>query len=306
MNILVLGGNGFIGSHLVDKLVGEGHNVRVYDKYKELFRKPVKGVEYCFGDFGNRGLIANAVVNIDIAFHLISTTLPKTSNDDPVYDVQSNVIESLFLFEKCVEHRVKKVVFISSGGTIYGKPKTLPVREDDSKFPVCSYGITKLMIEKYLFFFNKLYGLSGIIVRPSNAYGPRQNPESVQGVIPVFLDKVKEDKVIEIWGDGEIVRDFIYINDLVDGIYKAALHSTSYTIFNIGSGVGHSINEILRIIRKIIGHEIKYSYTKNRPFDVPKIYLDISKAKKEISWEPITSLDDGIKQTWEFIKSLYM
>ena len=305
MNTLVLGGNGFIGSHLIDRLLAEGHAVRVFDKYKEYFRKPIKEVEYSFGDFGNRGLVSDALADIDLVFHLISTTLPKTSNDDPVFDVQSNVVESLFLMEKCVACRVKKLVFISSGGTIYGNPKILPVIEDTPKNPVCSYGITKLMIEKYLFLFNHLYGLRSAIVRPSNPYGPRQNPKSIQGVIPVFLGKIKDGEPIEIWGDGEVIRDYLYIDDLVDGIYKVALLDTPYAIFNLGSGTGHSINEILRIIRKVVGREIKVTYTKRRSFDVPKIYLDISRAKEDLLWEPVTSLDDGIRKTWNFIKRLH-
>jgi len=304
VNTLILGGNGFIGSHLVDKLLADGHTVRVFDKYKEYFRRPIPEVEYCFGDFGNRGLLSDALADIDVVFHLISTTLPKTSNDDPVFDVQSNIIESLFLMEKCVACQIKKIVFISSGGTIYGESKILPVTEDGPKNPVCSYGITKLMIEKYLFLFGHLYGLRSAIIRPSNPYGPRQNPKSIQGVIPVFLGKVKAGEPIEIWGDGEIVRDYIYIEDLVDGIYRAALLEASYAIFNIGSGVGYSINEILRIIREVVGLETKVTYTEKRSLDVPKIYLDISGAKEELSWEPVTLLADGIKKTWDFIETL--
>lgn len=304
MNVLVLGGNGFIGSHLVDKLLAERHTVRVFDKYTECFRKPIQEVEYCFGDFGNRGLVSDALADIDVVYHLISTTLPKTSNDDPIFDVQSNVIESLFLFEECIKQRVKKVVFISSGGTIYGKPTTLPVKEDDPKHPICSYGIAKLMIEHYLFLYNQLNGLSSIIIRPSNPYGPRQNPNGIQGIVPVFLDKLKKNEAIEIWGDGDIVRDYIYINDIVNGIYKAALINTPYTIFNLGSGIGYSINDVLKIITKVTGRKIKCKYSDKRLFDIPKIYLDISRAKKALSWEPVTSLDVGIKQTWDFIETL--
>ena len=159
------------------------------------------------------------------------------------------------------------------------------------------------MIEHYLFLYNQLNGLSSIIIRPSNAYGPRQNPKGNQGIIPVFLGKLKEDEIIEIWGDGEIVRDYIYITDLVDGIYKATLIHTPYAIFNLGSGIGYSINDILKIINRVTGRKIKCKYLDKRLFDIPKIYLDINKAKNELSWEPITSLDDGINKTWEFIKT---
>lgn len=200
MNTLVLGGNGFIGSHLVDKLLAEGHKVRVFDKYEEHYRKPIAGGDYCYGDFGNRGLLADALNGIDIVFHLISTTLPETSNDDPVFDVQSNVVETLFLLEQCVAKKIQKVVFISSGGTVYGIPVELPVHEDNPTSPECSYGITKLVIEKYLALFKLLHGVNYVIVRPSNAYGDRQNPNSIQGAIPVFLNKVAKGESIEIWG----------------------------------------------------------------------------------------------------------
>lgn len=304
MNILVLGGSGFVGSHLIDKLRSHGHRVRVFDKNDEYYRKPIPGIEYCHGDFENHGLVSDALRDIDWVFHLISTTLPKTSNDDFAFDVRSNVMESISLFEKCVAGGVKKVVFLSSGGTIYGNPRKLPVKEDSPQNPICSYGVTKLMIEKYLFLFNQLYGLKSVILRPSNVYGPRQNPNGIQGIIPVFLGKFRRGEPIEIWGDGKIVRDYIYVEDLVEGIYRAACVEASYATWNLGSGRGHSINEILRIIRRVVGCKIDVRYGEKRPFDVQRLYLDIDKAKKELSWKPETSLADGIKKTWEFIRAL--
>jgi len=282
MNTLVLGGNGFIGSHLVDKLLAEGHKVRVFDKYEEHYRKPIAGCDYYYGDFGNRGLLADALNGIDIVFHLISTTLPETSNDDPVFDVQSNVVETLFLLEQCVTKKIQKVVFISSGGTVYGIPVELPVHEDNPTDPECSYGITKLVIEKYLALFKLLHGANYVIVRPSNSYGDRQNPNSIQGAIPVFLNKVAKGESIEIWGDGEVVRDYIFIDDLVEGIYKAATVNAQST-----------------------EREVKVEYKAKRAFDIPKIYLDISRAREELSWAPVTSLESGIEKTWEFIQKLY-
>lgn len=305
MNTLILGGNGFIGSHLVDKLLAEGHKVRIFDKYVEHYRKPIAGGDYCYGDFGNRGLLADALNGIDIVFHLIATTLPKTSNDDPVFDVQSNVVETLFLLEQCAAKKIQKVVFTSSGGTVYGSPMELPIPEDSPTNPECSYGITKLVIEKYLALFKLLHGLDYVIVRPSNPYGDRQNPNSIQGAIPVFLGKVAKGESIEIWGDGEVVRDYIFIDDLVEGIYKAATVNPQSHVFNLGSGVGHSLNDIVKIIYRIVGHEVKVEYKAKRAFDISEIYLDISRAKKELSWAPVTSLESGIEKTWEFIQKLY-
>lgn len=304
MNALILGGNGFIGSHLVDKLLAEGHGVRVYDKYEEHYRKPLPLVDYRFGDFGNRGLLAEALEGIDTVFHLISTSLPKTSNDDPAFDVQSNVIETLFLLEQCVGRKIRKLVFTSSGGTIYGRPKALPIGEDSPTEPECSYGITKLTIEKYLALFNHLHGLDYTIVRPANPYGSRQNPLGIQGAISVFLGKVARDEPIEIWGDGEVVRDYVHVGDLIEGIHKAATISTQSRIFNLGSGTGHSLNELVRVIRQVTGREAKVEYKPKRAFDVPKIYLDIARARNELSWSPCISLEDGIKETWQYIKTI--
>lgn len=306
MNILVLGGNGFIGSHLVDKLLAEGHAVRVFDKYEERYRQPLPEVDYRFGDFGNRGLLAEALQDIDVVVHLISTSLPKTSNDDPAYDVQSNVIESLFLLEKCVELGVKKVVFISSGGTVYGRPTQLPIAENGATDPECSYGITKLTIEKYLALYRQLYGLDYVIVRPSNPYGSRQNPHGIQGAIPVFLGKAVKEEPIEIWGDGSVIRDYVYIEDLVEGISKVISYAGGQRIFNLGSGTGHSLNELVRIIAAVTGHPVPVTYKEARSFDIPAIVLDISSAERELGWQPRTEIEAGIRATWEFVRDLYV
>ena len=206
-NILVLGGNGFIGSHLVDRLIADGHFVRVFDKYPERYRAPLPEVEYHLGDFGNRGLLLDALRDIDVVYHLISTSLPKTSNDDPAFDVQSNVIETLFLLEQCLAKSVLKFVFVSSGGTVYGRPDRLPIVEESPTNPECSYGITKLTIEKYLNLYHHLHGLDYVVVRPSNPYGSRQDPHGIQGAIAVFLGRVASGKSIEIWGDGTFSKD---------------------------------------------------------------------------------------------------
>lgn len=304
MNVLVLGGNGFIGSHLVDKLLLEGHSVRVFDKNEEHYRKALPGVHYHLSEFGNRGLLSEALEGIDVVFHLISTTLPKTSNDDPVFDIQSNVIESLFLFEQCVEKKIKKIIFISSGGTVYGIPQSVPVLEENQTNPICSYGISKLTIEKYLKLFKQLHNLDFVIIRPSNPFGSRQNPFGIQGVIPVFLGKILRNETIQIWGSGEVVRDFIYVEDLVDALYRAINYNKTSHIFNIGSGRGHSLNNLLTIMRNVTGRDFSVTYTSSRTYDVPEIYLDISKATKELNWEPRTSLEQGIKYTWDFVSNL--
>jgi UDP-glucose 4-epimerase len=302
MNVLVLGGNGFIGSHLVDKLRQNKHTVHVFDQQHEHYRQPLPDVHYHLGDFGNRGMLADVLRGIDVVFHLISTTVPKTSNSDPAFDVSSNVIETIFLLEQCVKENVKKVIFASSGGAVYGKPLALPVVEDSPTAPESSYGITKLTIEKYMRLFHQLYGLEYGIVRPSNPYGPRQNLFAQQGVIAVFMGKIIRGDPIEIWGDGEALKDYIYISDLIDGMYKAAFQPASARIFNLGSGAGHSLNEIIHILRQVTGKPLNVAYSAPKAHDVAQIYLDVTRAKEQLAWQPSTTLDIGIEKMWRFVK----
>jgi UDP-glucose 4-epimerase len=301
MNCLILGGNGFIGSHLVDQLLAEGHRVRVFDKNEEYYRKPITSVDYQYGDFGNRGLLMEALTDIDAVFHLISTTLPKTSNDDPAFDVQSNVIETLFLLDQCITRKVKKIIFISSGGTIYGKPSMLPISENSSTDPECSYGITKLAIEKYLHLYWFLYGLDYCVLRLANAYGERQRSTATQGVIPVFLEKALRNDEIVVWGDGSVIRDYIYVTDISSALLKALTYSGETKIFNIGSGRGHSLNEVIHVIESIAGQPLQVKYTDGRPFDVPVSVLDISRAKNDLDWVPTISLSEGVARMYAWM-----
>lgn len=304
MKILVIGGNGFIGSHLVERLIKNNHVVRIFDRQPEKYRKPFNVVKYYYQDFGNRAVLATALKDIDMVFHLVSTTTPKTSNDDPEFDIMSNVVETIALLKICVSEKVKKIVFISSGGAIYGTPLSLPVSEECPNHPLSSYGVSKLAIEKYIEIFYHLYGLDYVIVRPSNPYGERQNPLSDQGVIAVFLGKIAKNLPLEIWGDGNAIKDYIYIEDLIDGIYKAAFCKSNYRIFNLGSGKGYSLSNILNIIKDVVHVPISISPMVSEKFDVQKIYLDISRAKNELAWEPRISLNEGISRTWKFIQEI--
>ncbi len=304
MNVLVLGGNGFIGSHLVDRLLRDGHTVHVLDRQPERYRKPLDGVVYHLQDFGNRALLASVLPRMDVVFHLVWTTVPKTSNEDPAFDVTSNVVETLYLLEQCVKEKVRRVVFLSSGGAVYGMPETIPVGEDSPENPYSSYGLTKLTIEKYLGLFHHLYGLDYVIVRPSNPFGERQNPDGDQGVIAVFLGKVARGQAIEIWGDGSSVKDYIYIGDLVDGICRAAFRNTTHRVFNIGSGIGHSVNDLVERLSATVGRTIPVRCGPKGRFDVSRITLDITRAKEQLGWEPRISLEEGLRRTWEFVKNL--
>lgn len=305
MNCLVLGGNGFIGSHLVDLLLREGHGVRIYDRADDRFRGRLAQAEYVYGELGNQGLIRAALTDVDVVFHLISTTVPSSSNADPAFDVQSNVVDTIRVLEECVSANIRRLVFTSSGGTIYGIPQTIPIPESHPLNPICSYGVTKLAIEKYLGLFGYLYGLESVILRPSNAYGEWQNPFGQQGAVGVFLGKVSRQEPIVVWGDGSVTRDFIYVGDLVNAIYRAATVDVhEERVFNVGSGSGVSVNEILDALSDVVGWELDVRYTKARGFDVNVNVLDIFLAQKYLGWAPATDLIDGLSRTWAWIQEV--
>lgn len=307
MKALVIGGNGFIGTALVDQLIGRGIKVRVFDRYPSRYKEPVDGVEYIIGDFANQGEVAQAVAGMNWVFHLAYTTLPATSNEDPVYDVRSNVIDTIQLLQECCKNDVDKFVFVSSGGTVYGVPQQVPIKEDHATDPICSYGITKLTIEKYLHLFHLSEKLEYTVARIANPYGERQNPDAKQGAIGVFLGCIARRQPITVYGDGEVVRDFIYIYDAADALIACADYVASEKgprVFNIGSGVGYSLNQIVDTIKKVVDVEVKVNHIPARQVDVQSNVLDIDLARKMLKWEPKVDLETGVKRAWDWTKSL--
>ena len=304
MRAVVVGGNGFIGSHLVDALLADGWQVVVYDRAPERYRPPLARVEYVLEDLGNTSALSSVLPRSDVVFHLASTTIPKSSNDAPVFDIQSNLINTVRLLEVCVRSQVGKIVFLSSGGTVYGVPMSLPVNEIHPTNPICAHGIVKLAIEKYVYLFNRLYGLGCTILRPSNPYGRRQNPAGKQGAVSVFLGSIAQDLPVTIWGDGEVIRDFFHVSDLARACLLAATLETPSPIFNIGSGVGISLNQLLKVIESVIQKTFRVVYLPARPFDVPNIVLDVQRVGVEMNWTPGIALEKGILETWDWVHSL--
>jgi UDP-glucose 4-epimerase len=302
MRCLVLGGNGFIGSHIVDALVAAGHPVRVFDLRPGRFHEPVAGVDYQYGNWEDLPALEAAVTGMDVVFHLIATTIPATSNQDMVYDVRSNVLNSLLLFQTCVEQGAKKVVFASSGGSVYGIPRHNPIPETHPTDPLSSHGIAKLMVEKYLALFHRLYSLDYVIVRASNAYGERQDPWGRLGAITVFLGKTARGEPIEVWGDGSVIRDYIHVGDVAKAYVQLAEANLEDHVFNVGSSEGHSLNDILRLIHEVTGRIPQVRYTPGRPFDVPANVLDIGRICSAVPWKPLIPLRTGIERTWGWVR----
>jgi UDP-glucose 4-epimerase len=303
---LVLGGAGFIGSHLAEALAQAGHRVRLFDR-PHVDRLPLfasqKGFEIFTGDFLNPQSLAPALRGADTVFHLVSTTLPKNSNDNPFYDVETNVLGSLRLLSMCREQGVRKVVFVSSGGTVYGLPRSLPLPETHPTDSISSYGIHKLTVEKYLHLAHRLHGLDYCVLRPANLYGPRQRLDTAQGAVAVFLDHALRGEPIQIWGDGSVVRDYVYIADAVDAILRAARFEGEQRIFNVGSGVGVSLNELVAEIGRMLGTPVKVEYRPPRAVDVPANVLDARLARHHLGWSASTPLRAGLQRTCDWLRS---
>lgn len=302
---LVLGGRGFIGSHLVTALLCRGFRVRCLDRPHV---KPVgeshldnPSFELYEGDFSSETDVAEAIKGCDFCYHLVSTTLPKSSNADPVFDVDSNVIGTIRLLNHAVVSRLQKLIFVSSGGTVYGRPVEIPVPEEHPTNPVCSYGITKLMIEKYLSLFHNLHGLDYTVLRLANPYGEGQRTFASQGAVAVFLGKILRGESIDIWGDGSVVRDYIHVSDVINALILSILPSNGRHVFNIGSSCGHSLNEVLATIEDVTHCQVVRRYLDARTFDVPINVLSIVAARESLGWSPEVSFRSGIER---FVKWL--
>lgn len=303
---LVLGGGGFLGSTIVDRLLAEGCFVRVFERPRvapfRAFHRD-EPVEWVTGDLVSAHDVGAAMEGIDTVIHLVSTTLPKGSNDDPVYDVQSNLVGSLQILNLMVKGGVSKLIFVSSGGTVYGPPQRLPIDETHPTDPQVSYGITKLAIEKYISLYRRMHGLSTCVLRLSNPYGERQRVETAQGAVAVFLHRALRGEPIEIWGDGSVTRDYVYVRDVADAFIAAVRYRGDGAVFNIGSGRGTSLNELLAIMEATLGRPIERRYLPGRPFDVKANVLDGTLAARELGWTARTSIEDGIARTAAWMKA---
>ncbi len=298
MRCLVLGGTGFIGSHLVDALLAAGHQVRVYSRSPERARPVLPEVDYRLADFADVSALAEAITGVEVVFHLISTTVPSTSNRDPIFDIESNLVGTVRLLQLLRDSGVRRLLYLSSGGTVYGIPESVPIPEDHPLRPICSYGVVKVAVENYLHMFGALHGLNYVVLRPSNPYGERQGHFGVQGIIGTFLNKIRRGEELEVWGDGSLVRDYLAVEDLARLCVLAA-ESDRVGVYNAGSGRGYSVKDILQAIEAVVGLPLPVNWRDSRSFDVPRIVLDIDRARRDFGWQPGIDLASGIGSTWE-------
>ncbi len=301
--ILIIGGAGFIGTNLVSRLVNDGVNVKVFTRSSRSVKnlsKFLDKIELVYGDFMDEVALRKALSDVDCVVHLVSTTFPGTSIDSGIYDIFSNLIPSIRLLEICAHNKIKKIVYASSGGTIYGEPVAIPILETHLLDPKSMYGQSKKTIEGYLSFFAKNYDMNIQILRLSNPYGPYQNPFGAQGLIGVAFRCALENSPFNVFGNGDTVRDYIYIDDVISAFIYALNHSKSETV-NISSGSGKSVIEVLNAIEEISGRKIRKEYISGRRGDVDVNVLSNKMASDVYSWNPKVLFKEGLSDTWNWI-----
>jgi UDP-glucose 4-epimerase len=300
LSCLVLGGSGFLGSHLCEALLLSGYRVKTAVP-EGVSLQNLTGIldqiEVLRLDLNNAAKTDKIWKGVDRVFHLACTTRPETSNDNPVRDLEENLVATVRILDSCVANKVGRIIFVSSGGTVYGNPKNLPVNEEHPKMPICSYGIHKLTIEHYLRLYENLYGLNYRVARIANAYGERQSIYGNQGLIGTVLERLFTGKIINVYGNGETVRDYVYVADAISALLLLAEADTLSRVFNVSSGYGASVMEIIRTIESVSGRKANLRFCPVRTIDVTKNILDISRIQTETGWMPRVLLKEGIAHT---------
>ena len=299
---LVLGANGLIGSAISNALIEEGHELKALSKFngKSKIEADKSKFEKIEGDYSNSELLKNALQGVEIVFHCIHTTFPRESKSKSVFDAETNILPSINLMEEAVKAGVKKIVYISSLA-VYGNPKDSLVDEETKLSPLNPYGVSKIAIEEYLEFFSRTAGLDFVILRPCATYGKKQISASGTGVVANFLQNALAEKEIEIFGDGSAVRDLLYVDDLAAATLKAAFTKTKSKTFVIGTGEGISLKELVVLIEKELGKEVKVKYD-NGPNIIQKLVCNPKRAETELGWKASVNLEQGIRKCIKHLK----
>ena len=299
MKVAITGGAGFLGRSVAYAMDKSGIETYILDTSGRLESLQQDNQEFRTRilEYPNVQDAEALFADIDVIIHLACTTDPATSMQCMAYDATTNIVPSLELFNAAETAGVRRIVFASSGGTVYGRPVSLPVTEEHPTHPICAYGVSKLAIENYLGLYSQIEGIS---LRIGNPYGSYQLRGTAIGLIANFLNAIHTGRPIEVWGDGSIIRDYLYIDDLTDAFIVAATQpDLGSGFYNIGSGKGRCINEMITKIFAITNKSVPVNYTKLRGYDVPEIFLEIEKFKSRTGWEARTSLTDGILKLWK-------
>ncbi len=302
MRILVTGGAGFIGSNVADRFVALGHEVAVFDNLSSGFRAFVPAqAKFYEGDLADSIAVDAAIADFrpDVVDHHAAQIDVRHSVTDPVFDARVNILGSIGLLQACTAHGVRKVVYASTGGALYGEGRTLPAPEEHPVNPEAPYGASKHTVEHYLYIWKLLHGLDYTVLRYPNVYGPRQNPHGEAGVNAIFIGLMLTGTRPRIFGDGEAVRDYLYVDDVVAG-NVLALEKGSGEMVNLGTGVGTSVNDIVRELKNITGFPEDAIHEPARVGEVQRIYLDATRAGRVLGWKPSVTFAEGLRRTVEW------
>jgi UDP-glucose 4-epimerase len=301
--ILIIGGAGFIGSNLVIKLLSEGYNVHVFTRSGRSVKNLgaiLHKIKLIYGDIMDEIALKNAINGVDIVIHLVSTTFPATSSEVGTYEVTSNLIPTIRILDYCVAYNIEKFIYASSGGTIYGD-YDIPIEETFSLNPKSMYGLSKMNIEAYINYFRDTYQLNTQILRISNPFGPYQNPYGAQGIIATAFRSAIDNTTLKVFGSGNIVRDYLFIDDVVEA-FLCALKSIASQTVNISSGSGRSINQVIQLVENVTNKKLLKEYIDFRKGDVLINVLSNDKALRVYDWTPSISFEEGLMKTWNWIK----
>lgn len=304
MKVLVTGGAGFIGSHLVDRLIQEGHQVVVVDNLATGKKKNI----HKDAKFYKLDILSPRLEKIfqkekpEIVSHHAAQMDVRRSVTDPKFDAENNIMGLLNLLELAVKNGTRRVVFASSGGAIYGDQQVFPAPEDHQTHPLSPYGISKLCSEHYLYYYQKICGLEYTALRYANVYGPRQDPFGEAGVVAIFTQKMLKGEQPLINGNGMQTRDYVFVEDVVEA-NMAVIHNAVNGFFNVGTGKETSVNQLFRLLLDITGAQVKEIHGPEKKGEQSRSSLDHQKIHKELDWEPRVSLQEGLMKTVEYFKA---
>lgn len=305
MRCAILGGAGFLGRHVGRAMAAEGAQVWSVDRCAPTGARAPWLAGELQADCFDLSTWWDAVGGADVIVHMASSTVPATASEDPIRDVQTNLVGTLRLLQDLRKKAARpRLLFASSGGAVYGRPQAVPLSESHPTVPMGAYGVTKLAIEHHLRIEEAQHGLPCRILRLSNPYGEWQQPHGVQGVIAVFAHRALQGQPVDVWGDGSVVRDFVYADDVGRAFAAASRHGGEARVFNVGGGTGHSVNDIVRTLEQLLGRAVERRVFPARPFDPPVNVLDIQRARDELFWQPTMAFEAGVAKAVDWLRTV--